>query len=69
MITLEDLESFSGDQLSDSGSGSAEEETEEEEEDRLLAYWQEVARGHRVEVPRGKGSAGAHTWAFTCLCF
>ncbi|XP_060789493.1 heme-binding protein soul3 [Neoarius graeffei] len=53
MITLEDLESFSGDQLSDSGSGSAEEETEEEEEeDRLLAYWQEVARGHRVEVPR-----------------
>lgn len=56
MITLEDLESFSEDQLSDSGNGSLEEgETMEEEEnpDRLLHYWQDVARGHQVEVPQG----------------
>ncbi|KAG7466453.1 hypothetical protein MATL_G00164870 [Megalops atlanticus] len=56
MITLEDLESFSEDQLSDSGNGSLEEEgevmEEEEEQDRLLHYWQDVARGHQVEVPR-----------------
>ncbi|KAL2098684.1 hypothetical protein ACEWY4_005164 [Coilia grayii] len=54
MITLEDLESFSEDQLSDSGNGSLEEgETMEDDEDqeRLLHYWQDVARGHRVEVP------------------
>ncbi|KAK5886433.1 hypothetical protein CesoFtcFv8_017462 [Champsocephalus esox] len=53
MISLEDLESFSEDQLSDSGNGSLEErETmqEEEESGRLLHYWQDVARGHQVEV-------------------
>ncbi|XP_076604480.1 heme-binding protein soul3 [Chaetodon auriga] len=52
MITLEDLESFAEDQLSDSGNGSLEEEAEtmEEDEDRLLHYWQDVARGHQVEV-------------------
>lgn len=56
MITLEDLESFSEDQLSDSGNGSLEEETEtmEEDDDRLLRYWQDVARGHQVEVSSGK---------------
>ncbi|KPP65198.1 hypothetical protein Z043_116402 [Scleropages formosus] len=54
MITLEDLESFSEEQLSDSGNGSLEEEgeaMEEDEQDRLLHYWQDVARGHQVEVP------------------
>ncbi|CAN9502057.1 unnamed protein product [Ophioblennius macclurei] len=54
MITLEDLESFSEDQLSDSGNGSLEEEgetmEEDEDHDRLLHYWQDVARGHQVEV-------------------
>ncbi|XP_049917185.1 heme-binding protein soul3 [Epinephelus moara] len=54
MITLEDLESFSEDQLSDSGNGSLEEEAEtmedDEQSDRLLQYWQDVARGHQVEV-------------------
>lgn len=52
MITLEDLESFSEDQLSDSGNGSLEEEAEtmEEDDNRLLHYWQDVARGHQVEV-------------------
>lgn len=56
MITLEDLESFSEDQLSDSGNGSLEEEgeTTEEDDNRLLHYWQEVARGHQVEVSQGK---------------
>lgn len=56
MITLEDLESFSEDQLSDSGNGSLEEEVEttEDGDNRLLHYWQEVARGHQVEVSQGK---------------
>lgn len=56
MITLEDLESFSEDQLLDSGTGGSEESEmmEDEEQYRLLGYWQEVARGHRVAVPRGK---------------
>ncbi|KAJ8341640.1 hypothetical protein SKAU_G00339310 [Synaphobranchus kaupii] len=50
MITLEALESFSEDQLSDSGEeGQA---LEEDESNRLLHYWQDVARGHQVEVPR-----------------
>ncbi|XP_072545964.1 heme-binding protein soul3 isoform X1 [Salminus brasiliensis] len=54
VITLEDLESFSEDQLSDSGNGSLEEGEimEDEDQDRLLHYWQGVGRGHRVEVPR-----------------
>lgn len=50
MITLEDLESMSEEQLSD----SPEEEQEEEEQGRLLRYWRDVARGHQVEVPTGK---------------
>lgn len=56
MITLEDLESFSEEQLSDSGNGSLEEEAEtmEEDDERLLRYWQDVARGHQVEVSTGK---------------
>ncbi|KAJ8290506.1 hypothetical protein GJAV_G00013750 [Gymnothorax javanicus] len=55
MITLEDLESFSEDQLSDSGNGSLEEDgaaLDEDEPDRMLHYWQDAARGHQVEVPR-----------------
>ena len=57
LITLEDLESFSEDQLSDSGSGSLEEDgqaMEEDESNRMFHYWQDAARGHQVEVPRGK---------------
>lgn len=57
MITLEDLESFTEEQLSDSGNGSLEEEGETMEADetsnRMLHYWQEVARGHQVEVSQG----------------
>ncbi|MBN3298835.1 HEBP2 protein, partial [Amia calva] len=58
MISLEDLESFSEDQHSDSAynsNGSLEDEAEpmeEEEQDRLLHYWQDVGRGHQVDVPR-----------------
>ncbi|KAF7658735.1 hypothetical protein LDENG_00008660 [Lucifuga dentata] len=56
MITLEDLESFTEDPLSDSGNGSLEEEgetmEEDENSDRLLHYWQDAARGHQVEVPQ-----------------
>ncbi|XP_056151529.1 heme-binding protein soul3 [Lampris incognitus] len=56
MITLEDLESFSEEQPSDSGNGSLEEVGETMEEavdpDRLLHYWQDVARGHQVDVPQ-----------------
>lgn len=55
MITLEDLESLE-DQQSDSGNGSLEEEAETmgEDDERLLRYWQDVARGHQVEVSPGK---------------
>lgn len=65
MITLEDLESFSDEQLTDSGNGSLEEEGEtmEEDEDRLLHYWQDVARGHQVEVPQGKNHGD---WRTNC---
>ncbi|KAM4625584.1 heme-binding protein soul3 [Polymixia lowei] len=54
VITLEDLESFSEEPQTDSGNGSLEEEAEtmEEDDDRLLHYWQDVARGHQVEVPQ-----------------
>lgn len=56
MITMEDLESLSEDQLSDSGNGSLEEDTEsvKEDDERLLRYWRDVARGHQVEVSQGK---------------
>ncbi|KAA0711586.1 hypothetical protein E1301_Tti006125 [Triplophysa tibetana] len=49
LISLDDLESVSEEQLSD----SAEDEHEEmvEEQDRLLNYWTDVARGHQVDVP------------------
>lgn len=62
MITLEDLESFSDDQLSDSGNGSLEKEAEtmEEDDERLLRYWQDVARGHQVEVSPGKSVQNWH---------
>ncbi|CAM4641927.1 unnamed protein product [Leuciscus chuanchicus] len=48
MITLEDLESMSEDQLSDS---PEEEQDDREDQGRLLRYWRDVARGHQVEVP------------------
>lgn len=53
MITLEDLEAFSEDQLADFGE-EREMMEEDEGQNRLLSYWQEVARGHRIEVPTGK---------------
>lgn len=62
MITLEDLESFSEDQLSDSGTfEEGEMMVEDEDQNRLLRYWQDVARGHRIEVPRGK----VLTWVYS----
>lgn len=78
MITLEDLESFSEDQQSDSANGSLEEgETmADDEQERLLHYWQDVARGHQVEVPRGKtgfarvqDSWTLHACFLSCLHF
>ncbi|XP_043088427.1 heme-binding protein soul3 isoform X2 [Puntigrus tetrazona] len=52
LITLEDLESVSEEQLSDSPEEEQEEEEEDEEQQgRLLQYWRDVARGHQVEVP------------------
>ncbi len=53
MITLEDLESVSEEQLSDSP------EEEEEDQGRLLQYWRDVARGHQVEVPTGTNTTTA----------
>lgn len=54
LISLDDLESVSEEQLS----YSAEDEHEEmvEEQDRLLNYWTDVARGHQVDVPTGKST-------------
>lgn len=54
MITLEDLESVSEEQLSDSPEEEQDEQDEQEEQEeqgRLLRYWTDVARGHQVEVP------------------
>ncbi|KAJ8409095.1 hypothetical protein AAFF_G00241160 [Aldrovandia affinis] len=52
-ITLEDLESFTEDQLSD-GDENLEEggAMEEDEQDRLLNYWQDIGRIHQVTVPQ-----------------
>ncbi|RXN05594.1 heme-binding 1-like protein [Labeo rohita] len=55
MITLEDLESVSEEQLSDSL--EEEQEQEEEQQGRLLQYWRDVARGHQVEVPTASRGA------------
>lgn len=60
MITLDDLDNMTDELGSDSAynsNGSVEEEAEPMEDgdqDRLLNYWQTVARGHQVEVPNGK---------------
>ncbi|KAG9481173.1 heme-binding protein 2-like [Eleutherodactylus coqui] len=57
MITLDDLDNMTDELGSDSAynsNGSIEEEAEpmeDGEQDRLLNYWQTVARGHQVEVP------------------
>ncbi|XP_068110256.1 heme-binding protein 1-like [Hyperolius riggenbachi] len=57
MITLDDLDNMTDEPGSDSAynsNGSVEEEAEPMEDgdqDRLLNYWQTVARGHQVEVP------------------
>ncbi|XP_035279521.1 heme-binding protein 1-like [Anguilla anguilla] len=52
MIRLEDLESFTEEELP-AGDGVLEEEAmEEEEQDRLLNYWQDIGRVHQVSVPQ-----------------
>ncbi|KAG8449155.1 hypothetical protein GDO86_015999 [Hymenochirus boettgeri] len=57
MITLDDLDNMTDELGSDSTNirnGSIEEDAEpmeDGEQDRLLNYWQTVARGHQVEVP------------------
>ncbi|XP_043930202.1 heme-binding protein 1-like [Protopterus annectens] len=57
MITLEDLDNMPEDQGSDSAYnsnsslGNDTEQMEEQEQNRLLTYWQTVARGHQVQVP------------------
>ncbi|XP_036406481.1 heme-binding protein 1-like [Megalops cyprinoides] len=50
VITVEDLDSFSEDQLPDSSEEN--DAMEEEEEERLLHYWQDIGRVHQVNVPR-----------------
>lgn len=57
VITLEDLESVSEEQLSDGP--EEEQEQEEEQQGRLLQYWRDVARGHQVEVPTGTNTTTA----------
>ncbi|XP_053553650.1 heme-binding protein 1 isoform X2 [Bombina bombina] len=57
MITLDDLDNMTDELGTDSAynsNGSIEEEAEpmdDGEQDRLLNYWQTVARGHEVDVP------------------
>uniref|UniRef100_A0A8C5Q8X7 Heme-binding protein 1-like n=1 Tax=Leptobrachium leishanense TaxID=445787 RepID=A0A8C5Q8X7_9ANUR len=57
MITLDDLDNMTDELGSDSAynsNGSVEDEVEpmeDADQDRLLNYWQTVARGHQVEVP------------------
>ncbi|XP_028677545.1 heme-binding protein soul3 [Erpetoichthys calabaricus] len=50
VITMEDLEGFSEEGHSDSAYNSSLQDDAEQE--RLLNYWQNVGRGHQVEVPR-----------------
>lgn len=64
MVTLEDLDGMaeeSPDSAYHSNGSSLEEEAErmeDEEQERLLSYWQNVGRGHQVDVPRGKSRPG-----------
>ncbi|XP_055027406.1 heme-binding protein soul3 [Misgurnus anguillicaudatus] len=52
LISLDDLQSLSDEQLSDSAENEHEHEYEHEHgDDRLLHYWRDVARGHQVDVP------------------
>lgn len=53
VITLEDLESFTEDDLNTELVG--EEPNGEPEEDRLLHFWQDVGRGHHIDIPQGNG--------------
>ncbi|KAM9465885.1 heme-binding protein soul3 [Clarias gariepinus] len=50
-ITLEDLGSLSEDQQLSDPEGE-DRDMMEGQQDRLLSYWQDVARGHRIQVPR-----------------
>lgn len=50
MITLEDLESFPEEDLD--GEPDEESEPMEDDQDRLLNYWQDIGRGHRIDVPQ-----------------
>lgn len=51
MISLEDLESVSEDQLELEDPEPEMEEEELDQSGRLLQYWRDAARGHQVEVP------------------
>ncbi|XP_053194533.1 heme-binding protein soul4 [Scomber japonicus] len=50
LISLEDLDGLDDEQLDDDITDNPE-PMDEENSDRLLAYWQEVGRGHQVTVP------------------
>lgn len=50
LISLEDLDGLDDEQLDDDITDNPE-PMDEENSDRLLAYWQEVGRGHQVSVP------------------
>ncbi|XP_028970224.1 heme-binding protein 1 isoform X2 [Esox lucius] len=54
MITLEDLDAFNEDEFSTDLGGSRDEEHEvtEDQGQDLLNYWQDIGRGHHIDVPQ-----------------
>lgn len=61
IITLVDLESFTEDEDLDPDSfgdnadlDGQNEVMEQEDQDRLLNFWQDVGRGHAIDIPQGK---------------
>lgn len=61
LITLEDLDSLTDEDMDAeqpavgaADPGGDTEAVEEEGQERLLAFWQNIGRGHRIDIPEGE---------------